>query len=454
MRLQTVLPDTFRVCERGLDRHDACGPHFCSLLDDEIGARLFDRCENQPQIRRHLQRLGLLFAHQLARAFACFGDDTSPLAILTVKQKNRITQPHAHHPKEIVRLITIKRNRLPFGQRLFYIQSDFCLFHGHLHMVDTPTTPEPAGQVSDAVRGNWVDHLAPAATRPYLRLSRADRPIGTWLLLLPCWMALLLAMLSDGQYSWFDLWIAVGCAIGAFVMRGAGCTWNDITDRDFDAQVERTRSRPIPSGQVSAKQAAVWLVVQALIGLCVLLTFNTSAILLGVLSLVPVAVYPFAKRFTWWPQVFLGIAFNWGALLAWTAHTGSLGWPAVVLYLAGIAWTLFYDTIYAHQDTEDDALIGVKSTARLFAEKTPQWLQGFLIATVSLMALAVVLACLDRSPLSLVVALAGPWAMGWHMQWQMRKLDTEDNHLLMMLFRANRDTGFIPLLFFAAACFL
>ncbi|CUK05227.1 4-hydroxybenzoate octaprenyltransferase [Shimia thalassica] len=321
-------------------------------------------------------------------------------------------------------------------------------------MVDTPTTPEPAGQVSDAVRGNWVDHLAPAATRPYLRLSRADRPIGTWLLLLPCWMALLLAMLSDGQYSWFDLWIAVGCAIGAFVMRGAGCTWNDITDRDFDAQVERTRSRPIPSGQVSAKQAAVWLVVQALIGLCVLLTFNTSAILLGVLSLVPVAVYPFAKRFTWWPQVFLGIAFNWGALLAWTAHTGSLGWPAVVLYLAGIAWTLFYDTIYAHQDTEDDALIGVKSTARLFAEKTPQWLQGFLIATVSLMALAVVLACLDRSPLSLVVALAGPWAMGWHMQWQMRKLDTEDNHLLMMLFRANRDTGFIPLLFFAAACFL
>ncbi|MDO6478584.1 4-hydroxybenzoate octaprenyltransferase [Shimia thalassica] len=321
-------------------------------------------------------------------------------------------------------------------------------------MVDTPTTPEPSGQVSDAVRGNWVDHLAPAATRPYLRLSRADRPIGTWLLLLPCWMALLLAMLSDGQYSWFDLWIAVGCAIGAFVMRGAGCTWNDITDRDFDAQVERTRSRPIPSGQVSAKQAAVWLVVQALIGLCVLLTFNTSAILLGVLSLVPVAVYPFAKRFTWWPQVFLGIAFNWGALLAWTAHTGSLGWPAVVLYLAGIAWTLFYDTIYAHQDTEDDALIGVKSTARLFAEKTPQWLQGFLIATVSLMALAVVLACLDRSPLSLVVALAGPWAMGWHMQWQMRKLDTEDNHLLMMLFRANRDTGFIPLLFFAAACFL
>ncbi|MEQ9694159.1 4-hydroxybenzoate octaprenyltransferase [Shimia sp. SDUM112013] len=321
-------------------------------------------------------------------------------------------------------------------------------------MADTPTTPEPQGQVSDAVKGNWVDHIAPPPSRPYLRLSRADRPIGTWLLLLPCWMGLLLAMLSDGSYGWFDLWIAIGCAIGAFVMRGAGCTWNDITDREIDGRVERTRSRPIPSGQVSTKQAVAWMVAQALIGLAILLTFNSAAILLGVLSLLPVAVYPFAKRFTWWPQVFLGIAFNWGALLAWTAHTGSLGLPAIILYLAGIAWTLFYDTIYAHQDTEDDALIGVKSTARLFADKTPQWLQAFTIATVALLGVAVVLSCLDRSPLSLVVALAGPWAMGWHMQWQMRRLDMDDNHRLMMLFRSNRDTGLIPLLFFAIACFL
>ncbi len=321
-------------------------------------------------------------------------------------------------------------------------------------MADTPTTPEPQGQVSDAVRGNWVDRLAPKTTRPYLRLSRADRPIGTWLLLLPCWMGLLLAMLSDGRTSWHDFWIAIGCAAGAWLMRGAGCTWNDITDRDIDALVERTRSRPIPSGQVSAKKAALWLAAQALVGLCILLTFNTNAILLGVLSLAPVAVYPFAKRFTWWPQVFLGIAFNWGALLAWTAHTGSLGWPAVVLYFAGISWTLFYDTIYAHQDTEDDALIGVKSTARLFAEKTPQWLQGFLILTVISMALAVFLATKDRSPLSLVMALAGPWAMGWHMQWQMRQLDTEDTSVLLKLFRANRDTGLLPLLFFAVAMFL
>ncbi|SFL59468.1 4-hydroxybenzoate octaprenyltransferase [Shimia aestuarii] len=321
-------------------------------------------------------------------------------------------------------------------------------------MAATPTTPEPQGQVSDAVKGNWVDHLAPAWSRPYLRLSRADRPIGTWLLLLPCWLGLGLAMLFDGRASLFDLWIFIACAAGAFLMRGAGCTWNDITDREFDAQVERTRSRPIPSGQVTAKQAAVWMVLQALIAFAILLTFNLNAILLGILSLLPVVVYPFAKRFTWWPQVFLGLAFNWGALLAWTAHTGTLNAPAIVLYVAGIVWTLYYDTIYAHQDTEDDALIGVKSTARLFGDNSPQWLQGFLIATVALMGLAVILAAIDRSPASLAVALLGPLAMGWHMQWQMRRLDIANPHICMILFRANRDTGLIPLLFFAVAWFL
>ncbi|WP_299352566.1 4-hydroxybenzoate octaprenyltransferase [uncultured Shimia sp.] len=325
-------------------------------------------------------------------------------------------------------------------------------------MADTPTTPEPTpetgGQVSDAVTGNWVDHLAPAWSRPYLRLSRADRPIGTWLLLLPCWMGLALAMLWDGQPSLHDAWIFLGCGAGAFLMRGAGCTWNDITDREYDAKVERTRSRPIPSGQVSAKQAAGWMILQALIAFGILLTFHVNAVLLGLLSLLPVAIYPFAKRFTWWPQVFLGIAFNWGALLAWTAHTGTLNWPAVVLYCAGISWTLFYDTIYAHQDTEDDALIGVKSTARLFAENTPQWLQGFLMLTVALLAVAIYLSTKDRSPLSLIVALAGSWAMGWHMQWQLRRLDTNDPERCMILFRSNRDTGLIPLLFFAVAMFL
>lgn len=313
----------------------------------------------------------------------------------------------------------------------------------------------PKGQVADAVKGNWVDTLAPAWTRPYLRLSRADRPIGTWLLLIPCWWGLLLAMGSTGRASWHDAWIALGCAAGAWLMRGAGCTWNDITDRDYDGQVERTRSRPIPSGQVTVQGALIWMCLQALIAFGILLTFNTAAIFLGILALAPVCIYPFAKRFTWWPQVFLGLAFNWGALLAWTAHTGQLGAPAVVLYLAGIAWTLFYDTIYAHQDTEDDALIGVKSTARLFGTKTPQWLRRFLMLTVGLMGIAVIFALLPKpSMMAMVLALAGPWAMGWHMAWQLRGLDIEDSAKLLQLFRANRDTGLIPIIFFGLALFV
>mmetsp|Transcript_23795 Transcript_23795/g.42832 ORF Transcript_23795/g.42832 Transcript_23795/m.42832 type:complete len:321 (-) Transcript_23795:6-968(-) len=314
------------------------------------------------------------------------------------------------------------------------------------------TNPAPDGHVADAVTGNWVDTLAPRATRPYLRLSRADRPIGTWLLLLPCWWGLALGMLNTQSATWHDAWIAIGCAAGAWLMRGAGCTWNDISDRDFDGQVERTRSRPIPSGQTSVTGAALWMCAQALIAFGILLTFNTNAILLGILALVPVAVYPFAKRFTWWPQVFLGLAFNWGALLAWTAHTGTLGGPAVVLYTAGIAWTLFYDTIYAHQDTDDDALIGIKSTARLFGTNTAPWLRRFLMGTVGLMGIAVIFAALpNASVLAMVLALAGPWAMGWHMAWQLRGLDIDDPDKCLQLFRVNRDTGMIPLVFFCVA---
>jgi len=321
-------------------------------------------------------------------------------------------------------------------------------------MTETRHTPEPKGQVSDAVRGNWVDHYAPEWCRPYLRLSRADRPIGTWLLLLPCWWGLFLSAVQQGRFGWEGLWIMIGCGMGAWLMRGAGCTWNDITDRHFDGQVERTRSRPIPSGQVTAKKAAVWMVLQALIALCILLTFNTNAILLGFISLVPVAIYPFAKRFTYWPQVFLGIAFNWGSLLAWTAHSGSLGLPAVLLYAAGLAWTLFYDTIYAHQDKEDDVMIGVKSTALLFGAATPRWLTKFLILTVLLMGAGIALALIDASPLTLILALGAPWAMGWHLLWQLRKLDIDDSDGLLALFRSNRDAGMIPVLFFIVALFI
>ncbi|WP_166418461.1 4-hydroxybenzoate octaprenyltransferase [Cochlodiniinecator piscidefendens] len=320
-------------------------------------------------------------------------------------------------------------------------------------MRDPQKTPEVKGQVKDAYFKNWVDHRAPEWSRPYLRLSRADRPIGTWLLLLPCWWAIMLAAATDG-FRAFDLWIIMGCAIGAFVMRGAGCTWNDITDRDIDAAVDRTRSRPLPSGQVTVKQATLWMGIQALVGLAVLLTFNTNAIVLGFLAVIPVLVYPFAKRFTWWPQAFLGIAFNWGALLAWTAHRGQLEWPAIWLYAAGIVWTLFYDTIYAHQDKEDDALIGVKSTARLFGNNTHRWLRYFMMATVTFMAIAAITALGDENVLGLTLALGAPWALGWHLVWQLRNLDIDDTAKCLSLFRANRDAGLIPVLFFAVAAIL
>ncbi|WP_238475544.1 4-hydroxybenzoate octaprenyltransferase [Rhodophyticola sp. CCM32] len=318
-------------------------------------------------------------------------------------------------------------------------------------MAEIDKTPE--GQVADAVTGNWVDMTAPEWSRPYLRLSRADRPIGTWLLMLPCWWGVLLAAAADPNgLRLFDLWIVLGCGIGAFLMRGAGCTWNDITDRNFDAAVARTRSRPIPSGQVSVTQALIWLVIQSLLAFAILLTFNLNAILLGLLALVPVVVYPFAKRFTWWPQVFLGLAFNWGVLLAWTAHSGQLGWPPVMLYLSGIAWTLFYDTIYAHQDTEDDALIGVKSTARLFGENSKIWLRGFLVISVLLLAVTIILALAPGGNLlAMILALAGAWGFGWHMVWQLTRLDTGDPDCCLRLFRTNRDTGLIVALFFAFA---
>ena len=307
--------------------------------------------------------------------------------------------------------------------------------------------------VVDAPRGNWVDRFAPAATRPYLRLSRADRPIGSWLLYIPCLWGLALAAAADGARAG-DLWIATGCGLGALLMRGAGCTWNDLTDRHIDAQVARTRSRPLPSGQVSPRQAAVWMVAQALLAALILFSFPPAAIALGVTSLALVAVYPFAKRFTWWPQVFLGLAFNWGVLVAWAAHAGTVSAPAVVLWLAGIAWTLFYDTIYAHQDKDDDALIGVKSTARLFGDAgTAAWLLGFLVASVTLAMVAVVLALTQTgvSPLALLLGLAGVWGFGLHLFWQLRQLDTTDAASCLHLFRSNRDAGLILALFLAGA---
>ena len=320
-------------------------------------------------------------------------------------------------------------------------------------MTEPQQMPE-ASRVVDAPVGNWVDRYAPQAARPFLRLSRADRPIGTWLLLIPCFWGIALAALVDG-YRPLDLWLLLSACVGAFVMRGAGCTWNDITDRHIDASVARTRSRPLPSGQVSVRGAVIWMGVQAALGAVILFSYNGLAIGLGVASLGLVAIYPFAKRFTWWPQVFLGLAFNWGALLLFAAHARHLSLSALLLYGAGITWTLYYDTIYACQDVDDDALIGVKSTARLFGADTRRWLWGFIGATMVLMGAAVVALPLPPSGiLSTVVALGGVWALGWHMVWQMRRLKVENPASCLEVFRSNRDAGLIAALFLAAAVLL
>ena len=246
-----------------------------------------------------------------------------------------------------------------------------------------------AGRVADAT-GNWVDGLAPAFARPYLRLARLDRPIGSWLLLMPCWWSAGLAGMQAGRLP--SLSHIALFFIGAFAMRGAGCTWNDLVDRDLDARVERTRSRPIPSGQVTVAQAALFMAAQALVGLSVLLQFNRYTVMTGLASLLVIVVYPFMKRITYWPQIVLGLAFSWGALMGWPAAFGRLDWPALVLYAGSISWVIGYDTIYAHQDREDDLLIGIKSTALLFAQNTRPMLAIFYAGAVALIGTAAVMA--------------------------------------------------------------
>jgi 4-hydroxybenzoate polyprenyltransferase len=293
----------------------------------------------------------------------------------------------------------------------------------------------------DSVRGHWVDR-SPALLRPYLRLSRLDRPIGTWLLVWPGWWAIALASaLTSGAPDtrpWFglpDLFLLALFGIGALAMRGAGCTYNDIVDRKIDAQVERTRSRPIPSGAVSVTAAAAWLVIQALIGFAVLITFNTFAIWLGVASLALIGAYPFMKRITWWPQIWLGLAFNYGALLGWAAVTGSLSAAPLLLYVGGIFWTLGYDTIYAHQDTEDDALVGVRSSARWLGAKTRPFLYATYAATVALIAIAGATAGLHW----LFYPLLGLATL--HLAWQARALKIESPEDCLAKFRSNHHTG-------------
>ena len=294
---------------------------------------------------------------------------------------------------------------------------------------------DAAARVADAT-GNWVDTRAPRWSRPYLRLARLDRPIGSWLLLLPCWWSAALAASVARDMSRLPLEIAL-FFLGAFAMRGAGCTWNDITDRDLDAKVERTRSRPIPAGQVSVAQAMIFLVAQALIGLAVLLQFNRFAVATGVASLLIVAIYPFMKRITWWPQIVLGLAFSWGALMGFAVTFGRIDATALVLYAGSIAWVIGYDTIYAHQDAEDDALIGIKSTARLFGARTHQALMLFYGLAVLLIGVTLALA---GAQLAAWIGLA---AFAAHLVWQISRLRIDDAALCLRVFKSNRDAGLL-----------
>lgn len=291
----------------------------------------------------------------------------------------------------------------------------------------------------DAAPGNWVDRRAPAPLRPWLKLGRFDRPAGIWLLMLPGWQGLALADGAEGR--WPTLWLLLAFAIGAALMRAAGCAFNDIVDRDIDAKVARTAARPVASGAISVKQAWAFLVGCSLISFLILLTLGTAAIALGVASLALVAAYPFMKRITWWPQAWLGLTFNWGALMGWAAVTGGIETPSLLLYAGGVFWTLGYDTIYAVQDLEDDALAGVKSSARR--------LGGGLRRGVSLFyALAAGCALLagwtaDLGPLFYV----GWLAYVLHLCWQASRVRLDDPVLCLSLFRSNRDAG---LLLFAA----
>ena len=291
-----------------------------------------------------------------------------------------------------------------------------------------------AGRVADST-GNWVDGVAPAWARPYLRLARLDRPIGSWLLLMPCWWSVGLAAVH--ARSQVNLWHVLLFFVGAFAMRGAGCTWNDIVDRDLDARVERTRSRPIPSGQVTVAAAAAFLALQALVGLAVLLQFNRFTIYVGFASLAVVVVYPLMKRITYWPQIVLGLAFSWGALMGWPATFARLDLPAFLLYAGAISWVIGYDTIYAHQDREDDALIGIKSTALLFRERTKPMLALFYTLAVALIALAG-----WSAGAGLVVAL-GLLAFAAHLAWQIARLNVDDPVNCLVVFKSNRDAGLI-----------
>ncbi|CCB67031.1 4-hydroxybenzoate octaprenyltransferase [Hyphomicrobium sp. MC1] len=295
-------------------------------------------------------------------------------------------------------------------------------------------SPEPPASVADAPQKNWVDRWAPASWRPFLRLGRFDRPIGTWLLLFPCLWSQALAQVNSGDH-YPDLTYVLLFAIGALAMRASGCAYNDYVDRDIDARVQRTASRPLASGQISPAAALAFIIISALVGLAVLVQFNSFTIWLAIASLLIVAVYPFAKRVTSYPQIVLGLAFNWGALVGWAAIKGSIGLPALALYAGCVFWTVGYDTIYAHQDKEDDALLGLGSTALKFGEDTVSFVGG-MYALAGVMWL--VAGALAGAHLVYFLAVV---LVFLQMSWQVSTLDIGDPANCLRRFKSNRDVG-------------
>ena len=293
---------------------------------------------------------------------------------------------------------------------------------------DTPHLP-------DAAKANWVDRLAPQALRPWLRLGRFDRPIGIWLLFLPGAMGIVFG--ASQVFRWEVAYTLLLFAIGSALMRGAGCAFNDLVDRDFDAKVERTRMRPIPSGQISPKQAVAFIVVSSLISLGVLVQLGWTAIWLGVASLGLVAAYPFMKRITWWPQAWLGLTFNWGFPMGVAAMTHTLSPAAVIFYAGLVFWTLGYDTIYAYQDIEDDAMIGVKSSARALGERGAAGVSLFYAFALALTGVGGILSGLGWP---FYIGLA---AAGLHLFWQANRLRIDDTGYCLKLFKANREAGLL-----------
>ncbi|MGE0501594.1 MAG: 4-hydroxybenzoate octaprenyltransferase [Rhizobiaceae bacterium] len=309
--------------------------------------------------------------------------------------------------------------------------------------MDRIQTRDAQGRVADAPSGHWVYRALPRAVWPYAQLARWDRPIGWWLLLFPClWSATLAAVAYAAPGEPLStllpsLWHLLLFLIGAIAMRGAGCTYNDLVDEGIDAKVERTRSRPLPAGKVTRRQAWAFIFAQAMVGFLVLVQFNSFTILLGIASLAIVAVYPFMKRFTNWPQLVLGFAFSWGALMGWAALFADIDAPALQLYFGSVFWVIGYDTIYAHQDKEDDALVGVRSTARLFGDATKSWLAGLYIGALILFASAFSSAEVP------IPAFAGLLAAAVHMTRQIATLDIDDPAQCLRLFHSNKTVGWL-----------